>query len=175
MSYVSEIKDDIKDGFLRNHYGKNKSLAILVNSVGNNQAYFYACNKASDFMQDRGDIDIFFCSLADDRPIIWPQGSILPMYKLANYKGPVLATSLATLEVALNGNFSEKYFYCYNLLEMQGLNQEVVARINDEFTVFTRTDDYARILKETFGIRMRTDLVRVADFNMNNIAKIVGW
>lgn len=171
MSYVSEIKDSVKDGFLRNHYGTTEHVAVLFDSVSNNQCFFYATNKISQFLQKRSDICFEIYNIAGDRPVIWPQAAIYPMHKIINYKGPVIATSLATLDVIMNGNYEAKYFYAYNVPELELLNPEIVARINGEVTVFTRTDSYRQHIQERFGIRCHEQTV--TDFNVDQLLKVM--
>lgn len=173
MSKIADIKEGIANGFLAKHYGSLDSIGILLDKPNNNQAYFYSSYKSPLFINKHPYLEIALYFVEMPRPKFFPMLPMFQMSELKDFGGHYIATSYKTVTSILNMRLANKYFYVYNLLELFHVPQDVIQEIKKSgIKIFTRNDDYAKILENHFNLTIES--VRVPDFNMDRIMNITG-
>ena len=173
MSKVADIKEGIANGFLAKHYGSFDSIGILLDKPNNNQAYFYSSYKSPLFLNKHPYLEISLYFIEMSRPKFFPMLPMFQMSELKDFNGHYIATSYRTALSLLNIRPENKYFYVYNLLELFHIPQDAIKHIKESgIKIFTRNDDYAKILENHFSLTIES--IRVPDFNLDRILNIAG-
>lgn len=170
---IGPIKDGVENGFLNKHYGSINSIAFLIDSTCNNQVFFYSSMKSNIILQKYGHLELALYTSNYVKPPYYPMMPIYSIGDITEYTGHAIATSLGTLEYLLNTRIKNKYFYVYNMAEILYIHENFLNTIKQSnVKIFTRNDDYAKILERNFG--MTIESTRVPDFNIEKILNITG-
>lgn len=150
---LAKVRAGIQNGFLADYYSDLKSLAILVDSVNNNQAYFYTVVRNSILQQKRGDLCVSIYHLNDEPPAMWPQTALRSTSDFFRFRGVAVATSLSTLEVMQKNTFCDRYFYLFDITELFHCPQQILHSMLKDVKVITRNKDYRDLAVNHFKIK----------------------
>ena len=172
MNQYNDIKEGIAKGFLRNQYNHVKGVALLLDETNNNQAYLYSVLRSRMFLENNAGVDIQFYSISNEKPILMPRSGLFSINELDNFVGDCISTSLHNLTYMFGKKRYNKWFYVYDLTELFRVDKNILKEYLKEVKVFTRNDDYRKILKDYFNIDTLEN--NVPDFNIEKIMKNLG-
>lgn len=152
------------------------SIGVVLEDLSANQKTVEFISYANDFLLHNIDIDLCVFTLNIVPPCIKPNFPTLPARDLYSFKDIVVATSLETLQVAVESNASHIFHYIYY---PEFLSQNAIYRhhqLQDWYTKknitrFARCLDHKDVVEEEFGCKVLDEILPF--FKLDDLLNII--
>jgi len=152
------------------------SLGIILENLSANQKNVEFISHANDFLLNNIDIDLCVFTLNNTPPSIKPNFPILPARDIYSFQDIIVATSLETLQIAVESNASHTFHYIYY---PEFLSQNAIYKhhqLQDWYTRsnvirFTRCLDYKDIIEEEFRCKVLDEILPF--FKLDDLLNII--
>ena len=152
------------------------SVGVVIEDLMANQKSIEFISQANDFLSKDADIDLCVFTLNVAPPAIKPNFPVLHSRDLFNFQDIIVATSLGTLQAAVQSNASDIFHYIYypeflsqNAIYKHDQLQKWFTRKN--VTRFARSLDYVDVLREEFNCDILEEVL--PSFKLEDLMHII--
>jgi len=152
------------------------SIGVILEDLTASQKTIEFISHANDFLVDNADLDLSVFTLNAVPPCIKANFPVLPARDLYSFQDIVIATSMETLQVALESNASQVFHYIYY---PEFLSQNAIYKhnqLNHWYTLpnvirFARCLDYKDVVEEEFGCKVLDEVLPF--FKLDDLLHII--
>ncbi len=152
------------------------SIGVVLEDLSASQKTIEFISHANDFLMNSIDVDLSVFTLNAVPPCIKPNFPVLPARDLYSFQDIAVATSLETLQVAIESNASKVFHYVFY---PEFLSQNAIYRhnqLNHWYTLpnvirFARCLDYKDVVEEEFGCKVLDEVLPF--FKLDGLLNII--
>lgn len=152
-----------------------RKLAILTKTLGHSQLNYYVTQNLNVLLKNFDDV---YATLFFEMVDIIPYAHNFPIMHIAEafeWGGPIIATSLSTLDKMLTFPYSkEKYFYVWDLewIRLQNKQYKPLCNLyrNPNVQLIARSEEHADIIDECWNVRPK---LIMGDFSWKKLIEIL--
>lgn len=158
------------------NYDKVISVGVVIEDLMANQKSVEFISQANDFLASDIDVDLCVFTLNVAPPCVKPNFPVLHTTDLNSFQDVIVATSLETLQAAVQSGASDIFHYIYypeflsqNAIYKHDQLQQWFTRSN--VTRFARSLDYVDVLREEFDCDILEEIL--PSFKLEDLMRII--